>query len=182
MTRVSHQLSFRLLPVFFQTSIFIYIYNCREQLFLSFIVLYHKSQMSSPYAYPEQPSAPPMYPAAADHIRPVPPVRSEFNRYAHEEALLAPKVPPRMDIPADHARPISRRSLANAVDEGLRRVSILRILNCDRLEKRNSIASHTRTHSHSSLTFWSICLCFFWFCLGWWGGNNWRTKCKSYNA
>ena len=92
-----------------------------------------------------------MYPESADHIRPVPPVRSEFNRHAQEETLLPPKVPKRMDKPEDHDRPISRRSLADAVDQGLRRVSILRILNCSRLEKRNSIASYAATRIDTRL-------------------------------
>jgi hypothetical protein len=66
------------------------------------------------YAYHQEPTAPPMYPAGVDNIRPVPPVRSEFNRHPQEEALLQPRVPPRMDITPPHA----------PVDIGLRRVNI----------------------------------------------------------
>jgi hypothetical protein len=58
-----------------------------------------------------------MYPIVSDNIRPVPPVRSEFNRDPQEQALLPPpppRVPERMDIPS--TRPYA--------DGGLRRVNI----------------------------------------------------------
>jgi hypothetical protein len=55
-----------------------------------------------------------MYPQDIGNIRPVPPVRSEFNRHAQEENLLPPDPPPRMDI-------LSHRSPTNV---GLRRVNI----------------------------------------------------------
>jgi hypothetical protein len=47
----------------------------------------------SSHNYNQAPYAPPMYPEPQDNIRPVPPVRAEF-----EEQLLPP-VPRRMDKP-----------------------------------------------------------------------------------
>lgn len=76
--------------------------------------------------YSTQPSAPPLYPnEAADYLRPVPPVRSEFAGSRYDDTLLPPKVPKRMDISSTNDQPMSRRSLDDAVDAGIRRVNII---------------------------------------------------------
>jgi len=66
------------------------------------------------HVYRQEPSAPPMYPQDIGNIRPIPPVRSEFNRHAQEETLLPPAPPPRGDIP----------TLRSRTDAGLKRVNI----------------------------------------------------------
>ncbi|CAF1545101.1 unnamed protein product [Adineta steineri] len=42
--------------------------------------------------------SPRMYPETEDNIRPVPPVRAEFQYNSQEEQLLPPTAPPRMDV------------------------------------------------------------------------------------
>ncbi len=61
------------------------------------------------YAPHQEPSAPPMYPS--DNIRPVPPVRSEFNQDPLQQTLLQspPRVPDRYDKPSrSNAEVVSR--------------------------------------------------------------------------
>ncbi|CAF4505779.1 unnamed protein product [Rotaria sp. Silwood1] len=52
--------------------------------------------------YNQEPSAPPMYPEV-DNIRPIPPTRSEFDRYTQQESLLPPEPPKRFDEPPSHS-------------------------------------------------------------------------------
>ncbi len=68
------------------------------------------------YAPRQEPSAPPMYPT--ESIRPIPPVRSEYNQNPQEQALLPPRVPDRMD----------KQSPRSYADVGSRRVNIQSII------------------------------------------------------
>ncbi|CAF0932136.1 unnamed protein product [Rotaria sp. Silwood1] len=61
--------------------------------------------------YNQEPSAPPMYPEV-DNIRPIPPTRSEFDRYTQQESLLPPEPPKRFDEPPSHS-PVNVRLRMN---------------------------------------------------------------------
>lgn len=101
--------------------------NLRWKWWITFVCFVSVFNLFTMYNAPHstQPSAPPLYPSeAAEYLRPVPPVRSEFAGSRHDDTLLPPKVPKRMDIPSTNDRPMSRRSLDNAVDAGIRRVNI----------------------------------------------------------